>query len=518
MSDITAHLLTVKWPDGVDPRSLTDFETQARILRYQALGRACRSHQTSALLTAHHENDQAETILLRLAKDHTVTGLKGMSAEANIPECHGMYGVHESGSPLKTNRGKQAQKMKSNWRFLTVEGGSGIKLLRPLLDFSKERLIATCKESSTTWFEDPTNQDKALTDRNAVRHLLQGKRLPRALSTDSLVSLGRHCRRWLEIRKQNSEKLFNRCKLKLDICSGLLEVRFPELDLSNAPGSSEAQILERKRLKYEALLLIRRVVELVSPLSNVQLSHLRWPLKSIYPEFEVSGTGKAHSLTSCGVMFSLRSEDDKDNSTTYDGLQSSYWVLHRQPVDRDRNSAPHPTVRLFPRKRLPPLQDLSTADDQPPSYEGTRWQLWDGRYWVRAGSNLRDTIKYTVQAFSEADREYLRGKGYSDMKQRISWILRTAASAKVRWTLPALLDEKDKLVELPTLGITCIRPYRLWFDADRCDIRYKKIDLGAHNREQVIVNGRLAADETWRVLWLNLTKKRFRQFRKASQW
>lgn len=61
-------------------------ESTARALRYAALGRLCRAHGADVLLTAHHQDDQAETILMQLLRGAGIAGLCGMQDCHRAPE------------------------------------------------------------------------------------------------------------------------------------------------------------------------------------------------------------------------------------------------------------------------------------------------------------------------------------------------------------------------------------------------------------------------------------------------
>ena len=53
-------------------------ETAARQLRYNFLSKVCKENNFDAIALAHHANDQAETILMRLLRGATSAGLAGM--------------------------------------------------------------------------------------------------------------------------------------------------------------------------------------------------------------------------------------------------------------------------------------------------------------------------------------------------------------------------------------------------------------------------------------------------------
>ncbi len=71
-----AHV-TLAW-EGPRPRS--DVQAAARTARYALMADWCASHGAAMLLTAHTLEDQAETLLMRLARGSGVAGLAGVRA------------------------------------------------------------------------------------------------------------------------------------------------------------------------------------------------------------------------------------------------------------------------------------------------------------------------------------------------------------------------------------------------------------------------------------------------------
>ena len=95
-------------------------QARAREARYDLMAACCTAHDIPALMTAHHLDDQAETFLMRLKRG---SGLDGLAA---IPE-------------------------EGRW--------AGLTLLRPLLEVSKARLIATAEAVGLPFVADPSNED-----------------------------------------------------------------------------------------------------------------------------------------------------------------------------------------------------------------------------------------------------------------------------------------------------------------------------------------------------------------------
>lgn len=105
-------------------------EEIARNLRYEAFAKILPKN--AVLMTAHHANDQAETLLLQLFRGAGLKGLSGIAIKKEFAE---------------------------GW------------LVRPLLRFSRSDLLEYAKEHKLEWIEDESNVDTKFS-RNLVRHTL----------------------------------------------------------------------------------------------------------------------------------------------------------------------------------------------------------------------------------------------------------------------------------------------------------------------------------------------------------
>jgi tRNA(Ile)-lysidine synthase len=133
------------------PYPLQDLQAAARAARYRLLGDWCRRHGRLHLLVAHHEDDQAETLILRLGRG---SGLNGLAAMAPIVE-DGPY-----------------------------------RLLRPLLTLPSARLKATLAAAGQAWIEDPSNRNPVFA-RVRVRRQ-QGLFTDAGLTPQRLAETSRH--------------------------------------------------------------------------------------------------------------------------------------------------------------------------------------------------------------------------------------------------------------------------------------------------------------------------------------
>ena len=99
-------------------------QEQAREFRYGALAEWAREEELGALVTAHHLDDQAETLVMRLNRGSGVRGLAGMRRRSGVP------------------------------------GDKDLPLLRPLLGWRRSELEQICTDGQISPATDPSNADE----------------------------------------------------------------------------------------------------------------------------------------------------------------------------------------------------------------------------------------------------------------------------------------------------------------------------------------------------------------------
>jgi tRNA(Ile)-lysidine synthase len=105
-------------PDHSDIQA--NIQARARAARYRLMSDWCIAHGVLHVLLAHHRDDQAETLLLRLGRG---SGVDGLAAMAPVVENY------------------------------------GVRLLRPLLAIPRSRLAQTLRRVDQHWIEDPSNRN-----------------------------------------------------------------------------------------------------------------------------------------------------------------------------------------------------------------------------------------------------------------------------------------------------------------------------------------------------------------------
>ena len=124
-------ILTLDWPKA--PQS--NLQARAREARYEVLGAWALERGLTAVATAHHADDQAETLLMRLARGAGIGGLGSVRARRPLVK--------------------------------------GVQLVRPLLGWRKAQLAALVANAGVKPVDDPSNRDPRH-DRVRMRQWLKG--------------------------------------------------------------------------------------------------------------------------------------------------------------------------------------------------------------------------------------------------------------------------------------------------------------------------------------------------------
>lgn len=160
-----------------------NLQANARTARYDALRNwsagVCRHMK---VLTAHTMDDQAETVLMRLARGSGAEGLSGMAEEF--------------------------------W-------WQGVPWVRPLLGFRRADLRAWMEEEGVPWVDDPSNDDLSF-DRIKARRALETL-APIGITVEGLAKTADRLRRQAEVLEQDAALLKNRA-LRTDPSQTVAEI------------------------------------------------------------------------------------------------------------------------------------------------------------------------------------------------------------------------------------------------------------------------------------------------------
>jgi len=150
LQHITSRIPWSQPPFPPRPVEGQPFESIARVARYNSLFQAMTQKDVNVIAFGHHADDQIETSLIRLSWGSTAAGAGGMR-------------------PCR------------RWGMGIEQGGQGVSygyegmnrwIVRPLLDVSKERILATCDVNQLEYVTDPTNFQPSATLRNTIRHII----------------------------------------------------------------------------------------------------------------------------------------------------------------------------------------------------------------------------------------------------------------------------------------------------------------------------------------------------------
>lgn len=164
---------TLRWCSAEPPKS--GVQAAARQARYRLLIEAAQEAGCEALLTAHSEDDQAETVFMRLARGAGAKGLSAMREES----------------------------------LIAAGAGAPIRLLRPMLGFSREAITLFLESMGQDFADDPSNDDPAF-ERVRVRALLAAISEQEILTGPALAAVANGMAAADARLKQQERDLFDR--------------------------------------------------------------------------------------------------------------------------------------------------------------------------------------------------------------------------------------------------------------------------------------------------------------------
>ena len=475
-----SKILRARWDGNENPAGQPSLETQARSVRYRLIAdEIIPKKRIRHIFLGHHQDDQVETIMMRLIRNSndSFLGRQGIPASGPIPCCEDKRFAHvkepyeqfghwlQSVSDKKINTRLWCKDLNYG-NAVTPSRADGIQVHRPLLPFTKSGILEFCKKHNIVHVQDQTNFDPTLTTRNAIRHLRSKYSLPRALQAPSVLRLQQAAQGSMKSLVKRAEVALKLVKIEVfDLRSGRITVHLPPQFNSLCDTDPEASAYA-----------LARLISIVSPMPRDQETRLV-PEKN-FEEFSHSNrqTGQAqmtiqqalfekeeaHSVSS-GSPHAPDRDDTDANSNHVEDMPKSHetiWTLSRPPM---RAKEIECVSMSFP----PPLDwtyrwghgidEANVWLRVPNGYETpgqlwSQWILWDHRYWLRIRSeNAADLAKISVRAYTKDDVQKVHQKLGSRWGS-LQAILAEAAPGKSRFTLPVLTKNNEVLV-FPTLNV-----------------------------------------------------------------
>jgi tRNA(Ile)-lysidine synthase len=214
---------TMRW---IGAKPSTGIQEAARVARYRLLRIAAQRAKARCVVTAHTADDQAETVLFRMARGSGLAGLCGMARSVPIDNLAAGFGqpidaVHSA------RRGEGANRSNP-----TV-------VIRPLLEVPKRRLIVTLEEARISYAEDPSNVDPRFA-RSRLRKLMPAL-ADEGLTSQCLVRLARRVRR----SEAAHEAVVERVAERLGLAADSRRVALNSADWSGFPAEIALRLLGR---------------------------------------------------------------------------------------------------------------------------------------------------------------------------------------------------------------------------------------------------------------------------------
>lgn len=276
-----------------------NIESQARDARYQVFEQQLKKNN-DILLTAHHADDQLETIMLNLSRGSGVLGLRGIARQLDKKELY---------------------------------------CLRPLLSFTRSELLHFADEYNIEWIEDSTNIDQAF-DRNYIRHEISPKLKERWPSiSQSFIQVSEH-------QIEASECLQELAEIDLKQCSRNNQYsKKPILDVTYLKKINPARL--KNLLRYHLSLLgIKSTYHQINQLVTIICFYEREEKKTLINNGFVGLYDQ--------LLYVVLDEDIKSEAEVKGWLNLSQDSYVGRQNRSDRGVSSHFLKRQFQSRRVPP--------------------------------------------------------------------------------------------------------------------------------------------------------------------
>lgn len=359
-----------------DPQTMSNFEEVARTLRYEKLREICVAKDIDTLLVAHNFDDCLETFLQRLLMNSTIFGLAGLTSTSTMP--------------------LPPQSPEEN-----------IQILRPLLKFSKKDIRDFCTTNNVTWFEDVSNTDTLLTQRNKLRYMIN-EYVP-------------------EIQRSRPEVL----AVSREQLSATLE----QIQALVASYNTQKQIFDTY-VKQHSYVFNTKNCSISFSLPSSQWRQFnnpviaKWLYEQVYPLSSAKNYHWSYAKFERQAMERIQKYISSDDVAPF---QLNYVGVLFQVKKRDNEL-------IFKLSKQPPLAEHRNAKVLITS----KWHLFANTWWIRLGDNYDKPYFlrwYNVHYKKKVLEKFPELKSGKDLfYSRIG-------------NVPILVDECDTVVGLPTHGL-----------------------------------------------------------------
>jgi hypothetical protein len=342
-----------------------------------------------------------------------------------------------------------------------------MNIRRPLLSFSKQRLVATCEALNIPWIEDESNQDHTMTERNAIRHIVARHKLPAALSKSSLFHMDEEAEHKRLPLLRIAKTLFQFTNVQLDLRTASAIIAIPKLE------DVEAKLAE--------------IIDGTSSLSADSLSRVI----GMYLEYICQLIHTPMVATSSKHMTVLFG--DQVNRTRFTHNEVLFCPLE----DGRWHVSPRHLHRGVLRRRLNKWAWRFQYTDPSSKYRTSRFRPLDDHWWINV-STPSPTQELVVTYLKPSHLKNLEArlasgdiilKDINDVfgsPRDLSLILKTLGQHSSRWWLPVILTRSQAEEKFMDGLSSAERVMRIGFaqDTDEQVLAFPTLNLRVHPKQR----------------------------------